>query len=151
MSSAQDNERTDKEFGFAFAQGLTGSVPNLGRQISSKMTSLSLQNTTLVQCNATHLSALQPAAASGQVPVNNFVQNMTFLDTQKRTMCNHVRCDRDNLHEWCLWQSDCIVLTSNKVIAGVIKSCMTISPSSAGSVLGAVIISNLGNCDCRPA
>ena len=85
MSSAQDNdERTDKEFGCACAQGLTGSVPNLGRQISSKMTSLSLQNTNLVQCNATHLSALQPAAASGQVPllpVNNFVQNMRFPDT----------------------------------------------------------------------
>ena len=69
MSSAQDNERADMKLGCVCMQGLVGSVPNLGRQISSKMSSLSLQGTSLVQCNATHLSALQGVAKHGQVPL----------------------------------------------------------------------------------
>lgn len=51
----------------ACVQGLVGRIPNLGGQICSKMSSLSLQDTSLMQCNATHLSALQDGAISGQV------------------------------------------------------------------------------------
>lgn len=56
-----------RSFDCVCVQGLVGSVPNLGGQICSKMTSLSLQNTNLMQCNATHLSALQGNAAAPQV------------------------------------------------------------------------------------
>ena len=48
-------------------QGLVGNVPNLGSQISSKITSVSLQNTSLVQCNASHLAALHGLATLGKV------------------------------------------------------------------------------------
>ncbi len=48
-------------------QGLVGSIPNLGSQISSKITSVSLQNTSLVQCNASHLAALRGLAIPGEV------------------------------------------------------------------------------------
>lgn len=48
-------------------QGLVGSIPKLGSQISSKITTVSLQNTSLVQCNASHLAALHGLAASGEV------------------------------------------------------------------------------------
>ena len=48
-------------------QGLVGSVPNLGGEISSKITSISLQNTSLVQCNASHLVALRGLAVPGEV------------------------------------------------------------------------------------
>ena len=87
VSSAQDNDRTDKKLGCVCMQGLVGSVPNLGRQISSKMTSLSLQNTSLVQCNATHLSALYTAATYGQVP--------PFLNTliKLREQLMHKKCE----------------------------------------------------------
>ncbi len=48
-------------------QGLVGSVPDLGKEISSKITSVSLQNTSLVQCNASHLAALRGLAVPGEV------------------------------------------------------------------------------------
>ena len=48
-------------------QGLVGSVPKLGSEISSKITSVSLQNTSLVQCNASHLVALRGLAVPGEV------------------------------------------------------------------------------------
>jgi hypothetical protein len=48
-------------------QGLIGSVPTLGVEISSKITSVSLQNTSLVQCNASHLVALRGLAVPGEV------------------------------------------------------------------------------------
>ena len=48
-------------------QGLIGRIPNLGSLVSSKITSISLQDTSLMQCNGTQLSALHGVATAGTV------------------------------------------------------------------------------------
>ena len=48
-------------------QGLTGVVPDMGRTIASKISSIALDSTNIRQCDASHLAALAAGPYAGQV------------------------------------------------------------------------------------